>query len=204
MLGGWVSEGPGPDRGSCWWFSVSLDRRRFPWVWQKGDPKRVIASLEMLALVLLARLLGKVLEHLDARSSGHARIRFSGLTDNQGNAFALQSEYSRKMPMAACHMELAVTCSRLNIWPQIDHTKREGNTWADALTNGQTLHWDCGRRWSPTLSLDTSDRFFYVLDDILQASGYNIAAGSVATRLPLVPQTDGRPPKRARQTREPA
>ena len=57
-----ISEGkPGP------WFSLEVDRAWAPWAFAKGDPKKVIAALELLATLVGIRLW--VQEGKDRKSS---------------------------------------------------------------------------------------------------------------------------------------
>ena len=73
------------------------------------------------------------------------------------------SEYSRKFPSAAVHMELAYTTRALGLHLEVSHAKREHNVWADELTNKDFGAWDAKRRWDPPLPPD----FFYVLDRLV-------------------------------------
>eukprot|EP00971_Amphidinium_carterae_P102538 2029840-Amphidinium_carterae.1 len=58
-------------------------------------------------------------------------LRFRGINDNQGVVFALLKQYSKKMPMAAVHMEMVATCIKHQVWPELQHAKRDFNRWAD-------------------------------------------------------------------------
>ena len=79
-------------------------------------------------------------------------IRMRAVHDNQGNAFAMLREYSRKLPMAAVHMELVAACEELGVFPEISHVPREENTWADELSNSLTEDWDPDKRWVPVVA----------------------------------------------------
>ena len=177
VIGGWASLGPHPTKLECWWFSIKLSRDRFPWVWAKGTPQRIIAALEMLATVFLVRLVGKLTAH------SHVTLRLPGLTDNQGNAVILMKEYARRLPVAAVHMELAANCLALGLFPEISHVSRDDNQWADELTNIELDNWMPNRRWAP----DVHAGFFWLLDDLLGASTCYLvdaagAPGSVTKR----------------------
>ena len=170
IIGGWLCESSPVRKRDCRWFSIWLTKRRFPWIWQReNDPKRVISALEMLGLVFLMRLLGR------AAPNAHAVLHVGGLTDNQGNAFALLKEYSRRLPTAAVHMELAATAGFHNIWPEISHVKRDDNAWADALTNEDFAGWDRHRRWEPVIDCG----FFFIIDELLLGTNIMAAAGGV-------------------------
>ena len=46
--GDWRGCSDSPDRAKCRWFSVKLDRKNAPWVFESGEPYPAIASLELL------------------------------------------------------------------------------------------------------------------------------------------------------------
>ena len=79
---GWWATGPVPDPSKARWFSHRLSRVEAPWAFESGYPFRVIASLELLAV-----LLGVILLVPCGAGSGEAsgRIELSVGTDNQSN-----------------------------------------------------------------------------------------------------------------------
>ena len=159
VVGGWVSSSFPAAKSSAQWFCIVLDRQRFWWVWSRaGDPRRVVGALELLAHVFLVRMLGP-------RARGaHIRSRLGVSTDNQGNAFASMKEYSRRLPSAAVHMELAAAERASSFALEVSHVRREHNTWADQLTHPDDLsEWLASNRWVP----EVDDDFFLVLDKVL-------------------------------------
>ena len=159
-IGGWRSSISSPKKWDCWWFSVPIQQESFPWVWQRaGDPRRVIAALEMLALVVLTRMIAA------HRPDSHCRVRISGLTDSQSDAFAVLRHYSKRMPTAAVHTELAATAWATGTHIAVSHTKRDGNMRADELTNGRTVDWNPVRRYDPDFH-----KYFLILDDLMEST----------------------------------
>eukprot|EP00971_Amphidinium_carterae_P009358 184707-Amphidinium_carterae.1 len=69
------------------------------------DLKKQIATFELLACTMLIRM---AIEVCGATGS-HMELKLRGINDNQGVVFALLKQYSRKMPMAAVHMEMVAT-----------------------------------------------------------------------------------------------
>ena len=50
-IGGWLSQGRRPCKEAPW-FAVSLNRRNAPWAFTRGEPFRVVASIELLAALV--------------------------------------------------------------------------------------------------------------------------------------------------------
>ena len=115
-------------------------------MWDK-TPKRVVASLELLATV-------HILQPAVAISTGpiHVDFRVPCNGDNQGVAFALLSAYSKNIPMAAIHVELVLQSELLRAFQVLQHVTRDQNTWADALSKNK--HLDV----KPSLRSDSSTR----------------------------------------------
>ena len=81
-IGGFLDIGegkPGP------WFSLEVDRSWAPWAFSKGDPKKVIAALE-----LLATLVGIRLWVPDGEDRKTSRVAIRGYTDNKSNESLLR------------------------------------------------------------------------------------------------------------------
>ena len=113
-----------------------------------------------MAHVFLLRML-----EVQARGT-HIRSRLGISTDYEGNAYATMKEYSRKLPAAAAHVELAAVERSLGVVSEVSHVRREHNTWADQLTHPEKLSeggWNPSYRWKPTI--DSS--FFLVLHKVL-------------------------------------
>ena len=60
VLGGYFAPGERSTKSTAHWFSIRLDRSEHPWVWARAnDPKRVIAALELLSIVVLTHLVAR-------------------------------------------------------------------------------------------------------------------------------------------------
>ena len=172
IIGGWATEVLPADRASCHWFSINLQRTRFWWAWTRGgDPRRLIGALELLAMFFLGILISEKF------AKGHVKIRAGAKSDNLGICYATMKEYSRRMPTAAVHMELAAYCWRMGMTLEIEHVRRERNTWADDLTHADfSGEWNEELRWTP----DIGKEFFKVLDKVLAVWDLQSASASRA------------------------
>ena len=94
-------------------------------------------------------------------------VTVRGITDSQCNSYAMLKNYSRKLPLAAVHMELMSVAAQFAIWPRISHVRREFNTWADDLTENKIEGFSPHNRWEPELHT----HFFNVLDNLLAMPG---------------------------------
>ena len=83
-IGGWESfGGTPPDRAR--WFSVVLDRSNAPWIFVKGEPFKLIAALELLAITVAVMIFGP-----GAPWQDHAgRSVLTAYTDNLVNSYVL-------------------------------------------------------------------------------------------------------------------
>ena len=143
---------------------VELTKDRFKWVWARAnEPKRLIAALELLALVFLQQMMLAL-----SAPSTRVATKLPTSTDNQGNSYALLRQYSRKLPAALVHMELAMMAHRENFQLEVSFLGRDQNTWADQLSNLDPSGFDVGRQWIPSLGKGC----FMVLDDLLSAAGF--------------------------------
>ena len=118
-VGGWcpvVDEAGKPDPSRSRWFSMEIDRLKFPWVFSPGDrSSRVIATLESLAVLLALK---------DFYPPGDGDIRRKirpqpTWTDNRGNGAALNKHMSTQYPVDAVLMELAVHCKHAGVVPLV-------------------------------------------------------------------------------------
>ena len=161
-VGGWWSEQAKPKQWEVQWFALRITKARFQWAYDKVSPQRRIAALELLGTLFLLRLAAKNV------TAAELDVTVRGVTDSQCNSFALLKNYSRKLPLAAVHMELMATAGYFSIWPRISHVPREQNTWADDLTEFKTESFNPRLRWEPRLTPD----FFFVLDKLLDTPGH--------------------------------
>ena len=158
-IGGWATLSPTATKSEVYWFSISLQRARFPWIWDRGScPKRLIGAVEFLAVVFLIKLVASL-----KPGPWHILSRVQSHIDNQGDAFSLLREYSRTLPAALVHMEAAMLAERTGVTLNASHVHREGNRWADALANGDLEGFEPHLRFEP--ALDGS--CFIILDALL-------------------------------------
>ena len=76
------------------WFSLEVEKDWAPWAFLKGDTKKVIAALELLATLIGVRLWvpdGK------AKQADHA-VAIKGYMDNQSNESLLKKFMTSKFP----------------------------------------------------------------------------------------------------------
>ena len=132
-VGGWVSRGRQTTQEAKW-FAVRLNRNNAPWAFARGEPFRVVASLELLGVLLGLMVLAPEKDFpTDADSTG--LITLGCLTDNQGNSFLLDKLMTTSYPLGLVLIELAWQCSRRRIALRAEWVPRLQNEEADDLTN---------------------------------------------------------------------
>ena len=141
------------------WFSEEVDRAWAPWIFMKRDPKRVIASLELLASLAAVKLWAP-----KGKQRRMATCFLRGKTDNQSNTYALSKWMSTKFPLTLLIMELSETLRMSQCELSLDWIAREHNELADDLTNNKFEKFvDAPRiRWKP----DREE--WFVLDKFLK------------------------------------
>ena len=116
----------------CPWFSVKITKDLAPWMMcRAGNPKRVIAALELLGTIIALKLWG-------GRTKGSLKAVVRAFTDNRGNSFAVVRGMSTKYPATILLMELSEELRIQDIHMEIEWLKRDFNTKADDLSNGKT------------------------------------------------------------------
>ena len=129
-IGGWECLG-GTRPGAARWFSADLTKANAPWAFSRGEPYRTIASLELFATLVCIVSFG------DAWPSGATgEIRLQGITDNQGNSFAVKKLMSSKFPLVVILAEVAAQLRQRSMALSLGWAPRDQNEEADALTNG--------------------------------------------------------------------
>ena len=154
-LGGYLAISE--DLKECPWFSVPVDVKLAPWLYSKGGvPKRVIASLELLATILAVKVWG---------SEGGAGLvaKMKAFTDNRGNAFALKRGMSTKFPLALLLMELAEELRSKDLSLDLEWVKRDMNVEADALSNGDWSKFSESKR----IQFDMDNMGWKILPEIM-------------------------------------
>ena len=84
------------------WFSEEITADWASWLKLRKDPKRLIASLELLATLVAVKLW---MPHFPKGSKAKCWIR--GKTDNLGNSYAIAKWMSTKFPLTVLVMELS-------------------------------------------------------------------------------------------------
>ena len=140
-IGGWETFGGKPSKEARW-FSVKLDRANAPWIYVKGEPFKVIASLELLAITVAVMVFSKGASW----SETAGRLVLTAFTDNQGNSYVLDKFMSTTFPLSVVLMELAVQLHGLQVDLDLQWVPREQNVQADALTNEIFEEFDEARR----------------------------------------------------------
>ena len=100
-----------------------MDRAWAPWAFAKGDPKKVIAALELLA----------------ALPEG---VAIRGYTDSKSNEALLKKAMTTKYPSMLIFMETAEELSHKNCELQLQWIRRDINQLADDLTNEEFKEFD--------------------------------------------------------------
>ena len=126
-IGGWLQSDE--DTKKCAWFSERVEPWMAPWLkMKKGNPKRVIAALEMLATLVAVKLwLGDGTQNLC--------VHTEAFTDNRGNEFILKKGMSTKFPIALLVIEVSETLRCLGATADLKWIRRDENQRADDLTN---------------------------------------------------------------------
>ena len=104
------------------WFSEKVEKDWAPWLFARKDPKRVIASLELLATLIAVRLWAK---ESQGGSKGVCWIKAG--TDNLGNIYAVNKWMSTKFPLTLLVMELSETLRARNCLINLEWVPREQN-----------------------------------------------------------------------------
>lgn len=126
-IGGWLQQGE--DLKECRWFSEEVTEELAPWLFVKNkDPKRVIASLEMLATLVAVKLWSE-----DGKTG--LKIHTQAFTDNKGNEFILKKGMSTKFPITLLVIEMGETLRQRDSSADLIWIRRDENQAADDLTN---------------------------------------------------------------------
>ena len=132
-IGGWALDSS--DTKRCRWFSEKLCHANAPWLFTAGEGYRQIASLELLATLAAVLVFGVP---VNMRSKMHC----SAGTDNKGNSHVVARLLTRKFPLAAFLMELAMQLQCVGADLELYWLPRLQNQEADALTNDDLTRFD--------------------------------------------------------------
>ena len=131
-IGGWETYG-GVNPKNARWFAIQLDRKNAPWIYVKGEPFKVISTLELLAITASLMIFGP-----DSKwKSLSGRLSLTAFTDNQTNSFILDKYMTTAFPASAVLMELAMQLQEYDLTLDLQWIPREQNVEADDLTNGR-------------------------------------------------------------------
>ena len=158
-IGGWESfGGTTPDRAR--WFSVVLDRSNAPWIFVKGEPFKLIAALELLAITVAVMIFGP-----GAPWQDHAgRSVLTAYTDNLVNSYVLDRFMSTSFPLSVVLMELAMQMQLMQLEMELQWIPREQNVEADALTNLEFEAFDPSKR----IAVQLENLDFRILPELMQ------------------------------------
>ena len=131
-IGGWLSKGQPADKSEVEWFAFRPTSSSHKWMFDKRTPQQRIAALEMYGTLLLFVALSRKASQTGATT--HLPMR----TDNQGNAYSILKDSTKRWPGSAVLMEICVQAHLTSCCPAIEHVGRDNNTWADDLSNLNT------------------------------------------------------------------
>ena len=159
VIGGWETHG-GTVPSESRWFSVRLTRKNAPWVFVKGEPFKVIASLELLAITVAIMLFEP-----EAKWKGMAgRLSLTAFTDNQANSYVLDKYMSTAFPLSVVLIELALHLQRSQVDLDLQWIPRDQNVEADALTNEEFGDFNADLR----LPVEIEELKFLVLHQLIK------------------------------------
>jgi hypothetical protein len=167
VVGGW-EVGHSGNTKEARWFSIQLDRRSAPWIYVKGEPYRIIATLELLATLLAVMIFGDS-EHWKCCTAGGTLplAAIGGTTDSQVNAYVIDKFMTTKSPMCFVLMELSLQLRAKNLSLELAWVPRAQNVQADALTNFEYGDFDLGKQ----MHIDFSKLEFIILFEALEKAG---------------------------------
>ena len=152
----WTDAKASDNLAECEWFAEEVTEKEAPWLkFRGGNPKRVIAALEMLATLVALKLWLK-------RSGSQMQVSTNAFTDNKGNEFILKKGMSTKYPLTLLVIEACELMRACDGFATLSWVRRDGNQTADDLTNGKFEDFDEQRRRRPW----KEDMQWLVLDEL--------------------------------------
>ena len=141
-VGGWLCR-DGTPPASAQWFAVELNKKNAPWIFHKGEPFRLIASLELLATLLCLLVFDIRKEDPDETS----KVTLGGgSTDNMGNMYLIRKLMTTKYPLNIYLMEIAAQAEMRKLDLELSWVPRDQNTEADELSNLDFRNFDPSKR----------------------------------------------------------
>lgn len=153
-IGGYL--GVSEDSKRCPWFSLEVTEELAPWLkCRKGPPKRVIAALELLQTIIAIKVWAP-------HYRGKMVAKIPAMTDNLSNEYAVKKFMTSKYPGTVLLMELAEELRAWDLGLGLKWVKRDGNQWADDLTNEEFTRFDPSLR----VFLDPKDVKWRIFDKV--------------------------------------
>ena len=143
------------------WFSLEVTESWGPWAFVKGDTKRVIVALELLATLIAVKLWVP-----DSDSRQLAIVSMKGFTDNKSNESLVRKGMTTKFPSTLILMELTEELASKNSQLELSWLRRDSNQLADDLTNEKFDMFDSAFR----IPLKGEELEWKVLDKLLRHS----------------------------------
>ena len=161
-IGGWRCQHNTPTSQAAW-FAVRLNRRNAPWAFARGEPFRVVATLELLG-VLLGVMTLMPLSEFEKSGETTGLVTIGCGTDNRGNSFLMDRLLTTRYPLGVVLCELAAQMNLRRATVRASWVPRLQNEEADALTNWDFRHFSEVNR--VPVDLDALD--FVVLRELLE------------------------------------
>jgi hypothetical protein len=160
-IGGWCvvdEQGKAIPPSDALWFSVRLEKLRFPWLYDASTVHSLSASGELFASLVCIR------EFLPKRKGIQAEMAagITGGTDNQSNSYVMDKGSSTRWPLQPILAELAWTLDDLDLDMRLCWRRRNENEHADALTKGDFSAFNLEHRIEPDLE------HFQILDSLVE------------------------------------
>jgi len=148
------------------WFSIRLTEETAPWAYVKGQPYKVIMSLEAIAALCGLMLLGnEALQVRGCPASSRAAASITGVGDSMGGTQAIAKGASSKFPLCVVLMELAVQQEARGLRLDAEWAPRYANEEADALSKGETKGFNPAMRMG---GKGIEDMNFVVLENMMK------------------------------------
>eukprot|EP00973_Karenia_brevis_P055179 7672657-Karenia_brevis.AAC.1 len=140
-IGGWFHLVGEPRlQSEVWWFSENYTKADAEWCLGDKPFQLVISALELLAAVVLIKLLGK------RTSASILQLQLRVETDSLVAVHAQHRWYSPTQPLNSLLKELALFILRHDAAVNLVHIPGTVNTWADKLSRGHCADFDPAKR----------------------------------------------------------
>ena len=160
FIGGWEVSST-RDTKKARWYAIEVEHSWAPWINWKGDPQRVIASLELLGTIIAIMVFDQ-----DEKAGKDFGGTLTGSTDNKGNTFATAKLMSTKFPLTVLIMELSEQLRCRGATLALNWLQRDLNQEADDLTNLEFGSFDMKNR----IPVDPTQLKWLVLPTLMEES----------------------------------